>query len=1581
MKKRFACLMLAIVLLISLIPTAAISAAAAAATATVSEAGIRVIKESVGFHKNAYQVGSQWKIGYGTPGTQGQTINEANADKLLRDELDKCVAQVNAKFGSMQLVQKQRDAAVWMTYTDGNGSADWANSLIAEMGKPERSASAMANAICTFDMAGFANDTAAYAVLARRLAIANLFLNGTYSASSSGNLGYTLFYVGNDSVPGNKYQIQVFSAVSNNAITVATPVWAGYEFLGWYSGTALVTGVSSATAGKVLSARWQQSGNTEPVAANYSLPAYVIYAARGLDEKAVLEVLNEPMAGAAKVDEITRDITVTVVAEKVVGLEKWIKLSTGGWVMLYDNPSKMPVTVPTTTVTITDDYVNIRKGADAKSAKVGTLKRGEQVTIAMTDSSGKWGYCSKGWIFLAYTTYKKSNSTVTNPTLTGGTPGTVTGAAKVNVRTAPGVSNPLATRLNEGTAITVYEQTTVDGAAWGHIDQGWISMGYVTLKQNTQPGGNVTTGGSAVVSSSVSLNVRSGPGAGYTKLTTLAPGTSVVILRKEVVNGVAWGLIDQGWINLNYVTTTASTSGSTGYGVGGTVVNCSTGVNIRSAAGTTNALVGVAALGSRVTVSERVIVNGFYWGHIDRGWVCMDYIKLDSEFVDPTPGSKDDNSELDNVVTSFQGYPAVIQGTTTFEDKTMTKDGTKLYANPSYHSEFILTLQQGTVVNITAFTAVDKVHVFGKVTIGDKTGWLNIDDVRMKAFNAKVTVATADAYEQPSTRSKFFASLVKGTYVTVGEDNTKFSENWALSDGVLWGRTFVNKTNPAWIKMADVTMFRENVKPVGITSLSGAGYMTGTLTGNAVVYEDNNGNVAWDETSDPATGSVTFSDKPSAYTLPQGSTVNVLARVYGSKSNATGTYAKVAVGSVVGWIRWDLVQLDHVTMKAGTTLNYYANATASALNAADGQLEAGNLVTIERRELVLYTNEINHGVIDMGYGYINDDRSPANYHWFILDDGKLVPTGEATTDNPGNPAIAASVVVTGTANAPGAVVYEEATTTSNPLLTISTGNYVTILNWRIVDGTVWGKVQVNKIVGWVEVNKAVSFAGLVGTVKVEQLKLYNMMDKTSSVQVLRVNNMGIAITNVTFDGTTLWGQVNIDGKNGFIDLTEVSLNTPKEQPLGAVIAKGKINSVNATANTYDKTGLPRDVIVLTKGVDVELYEISLTEQPGKAMWRAQLGEYVGWINMDFMKMGSTIATVVTPSVPIYNDLNLVEQDIMYTLYRDEKVTVINYKVNDVVDASNPYYGALFGEVVCGNSTGWILLCDKSNAMNVALTPGSTGTTIDPAAPSAPTTAPTTPSTAEATPAYIVCNTTVNVRSGAGVENAQVTSLPNGTNVKIYEETTASNGTQWVRIDQGWVCKDYIRLGTLTNVPNGGNNGNAGSVTIITNVPAGAIAVGYANQDIKVRTGSNMGYPEVATVKKNSSVVLYEIKLDGGMSWGRTDNGWVCVSYLTITGIGAAGSGTTGTVSGVAFTANVRGTSNSNGALMAKVMITSKVVVRETVTVGAETWVRTDLGWINGQYVTVASTGTPAPGTTTEPTTATEPTAPGSEFVG
>ena len=85
MKKRIACLLLALVMLVGLIPVTAIRASAA--SITVSEAGIRVIKEYMGFHKNAYKVAeNDYRIGYGTPSVAGATITEANADQLLREK-------------------------------------------------------------------------------------------------------------------------------------------------------------------------------------------------------------------------------------------------------------------------------------------------------------------------------------------------------------------------------------------------------------------------------------------------------------------------------------------------------------------------------------------------------------------------------------------------------------------------------------------------------------------------------------------------------------------------------------------------------------------------------------------------------------------------------------------------------------------------------------------------------------------------------------------------------------------------------------------------------------------------------------------------------------------------------------------------------------------------------------------------------------------------------------------------------------------------------------------------------------------------------------------------------------------------------------------------------------------------------------------------------------------------------------------------------------------------------------------------------------------------------------------------------
>lgn len=1516
MKKRITCLLLTLVMLLSLIPAAAIPAKAAGLT--VSEAGIRLIKSYVGYHKNAYETYSGsgvYKIGYGTASVKGATISEANADKLLREEIKKFEDNVLNVQITATLVQKRIDALAWYAWAE-NSLNPTIPAAVANAVNSNKTGSELVDAMCTWDMAGFTNTDAQRGIVYRRLKMANQYLNGGYDASNVGNLSFAVLDAGKDHTLDGTNRMAVQAYVKTPAAEIEVLPTTGV-FLGWYLDGKMMTSLNSATAGKTLTAKWQTGSNA--VKAEYSIPAEVIYIASGSKDEVQIYIYELPDESSNQINVLNRQIAITVVAEQMVGDVKWLKLSSGGWVKL-GKLADVPATIPTQVVTITDDYVNIRKEPDATSDKLGTVKRGEKRTITMISNDGKWGYCSQGWIFLAYTDYDGNSSAASSgssgSSTTTGTPGTVTGAARVNVRKAAGVGNALVTTLAEGTAITVYEQTTADGAPWGRIDQGWISMGYVKLQQVQKPtdGSTISTGSSAVVSSSVRLNVRSGPGTNYSKITTLAPGTSVVILRKETVNGATWGLIDQGWINLSYVTTTGTSAGGEPvYSVGGTVVNCSTGVNIRAAAGTTNALIGVAGVGTRVNVTEITTVNGYKWGRIERGWVCMDYIQLDSEFKKPEPITPSVEDDKDNVVTSFEGYPAVTLGVTS------------LLETAAHHANVLLTLNPNVTVNILAWTQSGD-NLYGKVTVGDKTGWVDISGVTMSAFNAKVTASKADVYEEPSTRSKFYASLVNGTYITIPQGN----DNWKLSDNTLWGKVTVTVsgvTYTGWLKLNDVTMFRGNTMPTGVTTLSGVGYLTGSVNTEVTLQKDDNGNVT---------------DVPTGYTLPANSRVNIQARNYVKDTGVT--YGKVTVGSVSGWIDMANVNLDSVAYKANAEVKGFAAATDAANPSASyTPVAKGSKITITQRQLVPDSNEINHGVIDVGYGYVGDDTS-VNY-WFILDDGKLAPTGKATVENPSNPVIASSVVVTGKAAAE-LPIYEEAIDSSNILLKLSVGTNVTIVNWRNVNGETWGKVQINKVVGWVKAAD-VDFSGLTGVVAVEELKVYNTMDKASSVQVLRVNNKTIGISDIQLVGTTMWGRIDVAGVNGYIDLSNVRLNTPgitegADLTTLPVMAKGKINSVNATVN------INGEVKSLPKGTEVSLIDLDMTTD-GKAWWKVELGDKDGWIDMDCLTMYSAVATITESKALIYNDLNLIEADALYTLYRDEKVTVQSFHVQD---------GRLYGEVAYGNTTGWILLCDETDKRYVSLVPGSTGTIIG-GGNGGSTTEPTTPTTpaAEPIPAYIVCSTNVNVRSAAGVGNTLVTTLPNGTNVKIYEKTNVL-GKDWARIDQGWVCMDYVRLGTQATVPNGGTNGGTGNVTIITTVPAGAIAVGYANQDINIRSGSGLGYPEVGSVKKGNSVVIYENKLDGGMSWGRTDNGWVCTSYLTITGIGVSGSGNMGTIARCGFTANVRNSASSNGALMAKVMISSRVAVHETTTVGTETWGRTDLGWISMEYIVLDSAAAP-----------------------
>ena len=74
---------------------------------------------------------------------------------------------------------------------------------------------------------------------------------------------------------------------------------------------------------------------------------------------------------------------------------------------------------------------------------------------------------------------------------------------------------------------------------------------------------------------------------------------------------------------------------------------------------------------------------------------------------------------------------------------------------------------------------------------------------------------------------------------------------------------------------------------------------------------------------------------------------------------------------------------------------------------------------------------------------------------------------------------------------------------------------------------------------------------------------------------------------------------------------------------------------------------------------------------------------------------------------------------------------------------------------------------------------------------------------------IIANTYagVNVRSGAGIANAIVGKILNGTEVTILEVKLVG-AAKWGRVKQGWICMDYVTMISYDDIP--GNNSNNGS---------------------------------------------------------------------------------------------------------------------------------------------------------------------------
>lgn len=725
MKKRMICFLLSAVLLLGAVIGLPFRVQAVSAM-TASDDVIALLKVMEGFSKYPYKDYTQYTVGYGTrcpdkdyERYKSEGITEEEAEALLKEHIgiaETCINHFIDKY-SLNLNQGQFDALVSFSFNCGTG---W----LSEVGT-FRSAvinGAVGNnflyAICLWCWAG---GRVQEPLIKRRLIEANMYLNGVYSSAVPENYCYVLYNANGGSVD---IRVQGYDAASPVA-PVALPTYEGMTFNGWYSaksGGTQITSLDSSANGRTLYAQWSSGsgGETEP------------------------PVTTEPPVSGEE-------------QEKSVDVK------------------------------ITGTVVNVRKGAGTSYAVVTTVKKGQTVTITETATASgyTWGKFEKGWISLKYTNYDEvvSGGEIEKPEDQVIATGTVYNApSSLRIRSAADSSSSIVGYLSNGTRVEIYEKKTAESITWGRINKGWISLDYVLLDSAeeeepenppvTEPEEppvtdpeepeNPTTVMGTVYNAPSSLRIRSKAGTSGTTVGYLKNGDRVEILETAVVSNVTWGRISKGWICMDYVkldTATGGNEGSSGTTVidTGTVVNAAGSLRVRSKAGTSGSVVGYLHNGDRVEIYEKTTVSGVVWGRISKGWISLDYVKLDS-------GSNSGGSTT-----------VIDTGTVTSTNSLRIRSG----AGTSY--AVVGTLSKGTRVEIYETKTVGSTK-WGRI---DK-GWICLDYVKLDSAGSNespvhtVTASSLRIRSGAGTSYSIVGFLSNGTKVTVLETKTV--------GGTVWGR-------------------------------------------------------------------------------------------------------------------------------------------------------------------------------------------------------------------------------------------------------------------------------------------------------------------------------------------------------------------------------------------------------------------------------------------------------------------------------------------------------------------------------------------------------------------------------------------------------------------------------------------------------------------------------------------------------------------------------------------------------------------------------------------------------------------------
>ena len=304
-----------------------------------------------------------------------------------------------------------------------------------------------------------------------------------------------------------------------------------------------------------------------------------------------------------------------------------------------------------------------KNGKRPESITVNLLADGEEIAEILLNEQTGWSYTFENLYVYAEDGHEILY-TITEDAVTGYTPeitGTVTeGFTLINnkdaepeklygtvivsllrIRAGAGTDFAVVGNLSNGDRVEILETKQVGDILWGRIKQGWIAMNNVQLDEDVpKPEGKM---GTVIV---VSLNIRADAGTQHAVVGTLKFGDRVDILETKQVGDLLWGRIKQGWIAMNNVQMDEEEDDGGDdqppeqKGQMGTVTT--DGLRIRAGAGTGYGVLGSFNTGDRVEILETKQVGDILWGRTDKGWISMQYVKLDEESDE---GESDDRTD------------------------------------------------------------------------------------------------------------------------------------------------------------------------------------------------------------------------------------------------------------------------------------------------------------------------------------------------------------------------------------------------------------------------------------------------------------------------------------------------------------------------------------------------------------------------------------------------------------------------------------------------------------------------------------------------------------------------------------------------------------------------------------------------------------------------------------------------------------------------------------------------------------------------------------------------------------------------